>query len=61
MLYTDRQQLVAPLVLLVSALFVSVRVVRPRYRATVRWMSIAGFLLALGVVLVWMAVWLAGE
>jgi hypothetical protein len=60
MIYADRQQLVAALVLLVSALFVSVRLVKPRYRAGMRWISIAGFLVALGIVVVWIAVWLVG-
>ena len=60
MIYADRQQLVAAFVLLVSALFVSVRLVKPHYRARMRWVSIAGFLLALGIVVVWIAVWLVG-
>ena len=60
MIYADRQQLVAAFVLLVSALFVSVRLVKPRYRARMRWISIAGFLVALGIVVVWIAVWLIG-
>ena len=60
MIYADRQQLVIALVLLVSALFVSVRLVKPAYRARMRWISIAGFLVALGIVVVWIAVWLVG-
>ena len=60
MIYADRQQLVAAFVLLVSALFVSVRLVKPHYRARMRWISIAGFLVALGIVVVWIAVWLIG-
>jgi hypothetical protein len=60
MIYADRQQLVAALVLLVSALFVSVRLVKPHYRARMRWISIATFLVALGIVVVWIAVWLVG-
>jgi hypothetical protein len=54
----DRQQLVVALVLLVTALFVSVGLVKPQYRATVRWVSVAGFLIALVVVLIWVAEWL---
>lgn len=60
MVYADRQQLVTALVLLVSALFVSVRLVKPHYRARMRRISIAGFLVALGIVVVWIAVWLVG-
>jgi hypothetical protein len=54
----DRQQLVGMLVLVVSALFVSRGLVGPRYQAWIRRASIAGFALALGVVLVWVADWL---
>jgi hypothetical protein len=60
MIYADRQQLVAAFVLLVSALFVSVRLVKPRYRARMRWISIAALLAALGIVVVWIAVWHVG-
>jgi hypothetical protein len=60
MIYADRQQLIAAFVLLVSALFVSVRLVKPHYRARMRWISIAAFLATLGIVVVLIAVWLLG-
>jgi hypothetical protein len=55
----DRQQLIGALVLLVSALFVASRVVKPPYQAWIKRASIAGFLLALAVVVVWIVIWLA--
>ena len=54
----DRQQLIGALVLVVSALFVSRGLVRPRYQAWIKRASIAGFVLTLGIVLVWVAAWL---
>ncbi len=54
-----RQQLISALVLLVTALFVSGRLVKPRYQAWIRRASIAGFLLALGIVVVWVVAWMA--
>jgi hypothetical protein len=54
----DRQQLIGALVLLVSALFVAVRVVKPPYQAWMKGVCIAGFLLALGVVFVSIVAWL---
>jgi hypothetical protein len=54
----DRNRLIGALVLLVTALFVSGTLVGPRYRALARRAAIAGFLVALGVVLVWVAVWI---
>jgi len=58
-IYLDRQQLVGALVLLASALFVSIRVVKPPYQRWIRRASIASFLLALAVALVLVVVWLA--
>jgi len=55
----DRQQLIGALVLLVSALFVASRAVKPPYQTWIKRASIAGFLLTLGVVIVWVADWLA--
>ena len=55
----DRNRLIGALVLLVSALFVSGTLVGPRYRALARRVAVAGFLIALAVVLVWVAAWLA--
>jgi hypothetical protein len=57
----DRQQLVAALVLLVSALFVASRVVKPPYQASIKRASIGGFLLALAVVVVWIIIWLVSQ
>jgi hypothetical protein len=57
----DRQRLVTALALLVSALFVSAGLVKPRYRAAMRWISIGAFVCALGIVLVWVATWLAAR
>ena len=54
----DRQQLIGALVLVVSALFVSRGLVRPRYQAWIKRASIAGFVLTLGIVLVWVVAWL---
>ena len=54
----DRQQLIGMLVLIVTALFVSRGLVRPRYQAWIGRASIAGFVLALGIVVVWVAAWL---
>ena len=54
----DRQQLIGALVLLVSALFVAVRVVKPPYQTWIKRACIAGFLLALGVVFVSIVAWL---
>ncbi len=54
----DRNRLVGALVLLVTALFVSGSLLSPRYRALARRAAIAGFLVALAVVLVWVAAWL---
>jgi hypothetical protein len=59
MAYPNRQQLVGALVLLVSALFVSVRLVKPQYQTSVRRVCIVGFLIALCVVLAWLVVWAA--
>jgi len=55
----DRQQLIGALVLLVSALFFALRVVKPPYQAWIKRICIAGFLLALGVVFVSIMAWLA--
>jgi hypothetical protein len=57
----DREQVVAALVLLVSALFVAVRVVKPPYQVWIKRASIAGFLLALGVVVAWVVIWLLSQ
>ncbi len=57
----DREQLIAALVLLVSALFVASRVVKPPYQVWIKRASIAGFLLALGVVVVWVVIWLVSQ
>jgi hypothetical protein len=54
----DRQQLIGALVLLVSALFVAARIVKPPYQAWIKRVCIAGFLLALGVVFVSIVAWL---
>jgi hypothetical protein len=54
----DRQQLIGALVLLVSALFVALRVVEPPYQTWIRRACITAFLLALGVVFVSVAAWL---
>jgi hypothetical protein len=54
----DRQQLIGALLLLVSALFVAIRVVKPPYQAWIKRICIAGFLLALGVVFVSIVPWL---
>jgi hypothetical protein len=55
----DRQQLVGVLVLLVSALFVAIRVVKPPYQTWIKRACIAGFLLAFGGVFVSIVAWLA--
>jgi hypothetical protein len=57
----DRQQLISALVLLVSALFVASRVTKQPYQAWMKRASIAGFLIALGVVVVWVVVWLVSH
>ncbi len=57
----DREQLIGALVLLVSALFVAVRVVKPPYQVWIKRVSIAGFLLTLGVVIVWVVGWLVSQ
>ena len=57
----DRQQLIGALVLLVSALFVASRVVRPPYQAWIKRASIAAFLLALGMVVVRVVIWLVSQ
>jgi hypothetical protein len=54
----DRQQLIGALVLLVSALLVVSRVVKSPYQVWIKRASIAGFLLALGVVFVSIMAWL---
>jgi hypothetical protein len=54
----DRRQLIGALVLLASALFVSRGLVRPPYQIWVKRACIVIFLLALGVVLVWIMAWL---
>ena len=54
----DRQQLIGALVLLVSALFVAVKIVKPPYQAWIKRACIAGFLLAAGVVAVSIVAWL---
>jgi hypothetical protein len=54
----DRRQLIGALVLLVSALFVSRGLVKPPYQVWVKRASIVIFLLAFGVVLVWIMAWL---
>jgi hypothetical protein len=54
----DRQQLIGALVLLVSALFVAVRIVKPPYQTWIRRACIAGFLLAVGVAVVSIVAWL---
>jgi hypothetical protein len=57
----DRQQLIGALVLLVSALFVGSMVVRPPYQVWIKRASIAGFVLALAVVVVWVVIWLVSQ
>jgi hypothetical protein len=57
----DRQQLIGALVLLVSALFVASRAVRPPYQVWVKRASIVIFLLALGIVVVWVVIWLVRQ
>jgi hypothetical protein len=57
----DRQQLIGALVLLISALFVASRVVKPPYQAWIKRTSIGGFLLALAVVVVWIVIWLISQ
>jgi hypothetical protein len=59
MAYLDRPELIGALVLLASALFVSIRLVKPPYQAWVTRACIVSFVLALGVVLLWVVVWLA--
>jgi hypothetical protein len=54
----DPQQLIGALALLVSALFVAIRVVNPPYQAWIKRICIAGFLLTLGVVFVSIVAWL---
>jgi len=54
----DRRQLIGALVLLATALFVSAGLVKPPYQAWIRRACIVSFLLALGVVLVWVIAWL---
>ena len=57
----DRQQLIGALILLISALFVASRVVKPPYQAWIKRASIAGFLLVLGTVVVWGVIWLMSQ
>jgi hypothetical protein len=57
----DRQQLIGALVLLVSALFVASRAVRPPYQVWIKRASIVISLLALGNVVLWVMIWLVRQ
>jgi hypothetical protein len=60
MLNPDRQQLIGALLLLVTAAFVGSRWVKPPFGAWWRRAVIVGYLLAIGVALLWVAQWLLG-
>ncbi|HUC10540.1 MAG TPA: hypothetical protein VL985_08950 [Stellaceae bacterium] len=57
-MFPDRGQLVDALVLVVSALFVSVGLVAAQYQTLLRRVCVAAFVVALGIALVWSALWL---
>jgi hypothetical protein len=60
MLVPDRPQLLAVLVLLLTAAFVASGWIKPPFRVWWRRAVISGYLLALGLVFVWVTKWLLG-
>lgn len=56
----DRPQLLAAVVLMLTAAFVASRWIKPPFGVWWRRAVVAGYLLALAIVLVWIAAWLAG-
>lgn len=56
----DRQQLVGALMLLVMALFVGRNLVNEPYRKSMQKVLVALYLLAVAIILVWVAQWLFG-
>jgi hypothetical protein len=61
MAVVDRQQLVAALVLLITAAFVASRWIKPPFGVWWRRAVIASYLLVIGLALVWVAKWLIGR
>jgi hypothetical protein len=56
----DRQQLVGALVLLITAAFIGSRWIKPPFGVWWQRAVILGYLLAVGLVLAWVAKWLIG-
>jgi|GEM_PF-1630913 hypothetical protein len=57
----EHPQFLAALVLLLTAAFVASGWIRPPFRLWWRRAVIAGYLVALGVVVVWVALWVAAR
>ena len=57
----DRPQLLAGAVLLLTAAFIASRWIKPPFGVWWRRVVVVGYLVALAVVLVWIAVWLSGS
>jgi hypothetical protein len=60
MVSPDKQQLMSALILLVLALFISAGWVRAPYGLWIRRAALVGFLLTVGIAVVWITAWVIG-